>query len=545
MFGQMMDAPLSIISLIDYGARYHGATEIVSRSVEGPIHRTDYRETFGRIAKLAHALKGLGTKEGDRIATLAWNGYRHFELYYGLPGIGAICHTINPRLAPEQIAYIVNHAEDRLIFTELTFVPLLEKLAPHLRTVEAVVIMTDRAHMPKTSLAKALCYEDLLEREATTFPWPVLDERLASGMCYTSGTTGNPKGVLYSHRSTVLHALATCHRDGNGARHGEAVMPIVPMFHVNAWGIPFGAPITPAKLVFPGARYDAESICELLVGEKVAVAAGVPTVWIALLDYLRTTGKRLPDLRVLGVGGSALSQALCEAWEREIGVQIAHGWGMTETSPAAVNNALAPREAALPEDEQMRYKLMQGRARYLVDLRITDPAGNPLPHDGVATGELCVRGPWIASGYYRDEGNARSWDAEGWFHTGDVAAIDPNGYIRLVDRIKDMIKSGGEWISSIDLENAAMRHPAVAEAAAFARPDKKWGERPMLAVRLRAGTKPTQAEIIESLAAEFPKWALPDEIMFLDELPHTATGKVAKRVLRERLAAPAPLAAKN
>jgi len=537
MFGQMMDAPLSIISLIEYGARYHGATEIVSRTVEGPIHRTNFRESFARMARLAGALKTLGIHEGNRVATLAWNGYRHFELYYAVPGVGAICHTINPRLAPEQIVYIVNHAEDRLIFTDLTFVPLLEKLAPALRTLEAVVIMTDRAHMPQTTLPRALCYEELLERESGNFAWPQLDERSAAGLCYTSGTTGNPKGVLYSHRSTVLHALAGCHRDGNGPRHGEAVMPVVPMFHVNAWGVPFVAPIIPAKLVFPGAKYDPESIYELLASERVGFTAGVPTVWIALLQYLRATGKRLPDLRVLAVGGSALSQALCEAWENEIGVAIAHGWGMTETSPIAVNNALAPGQDALPEAERMRYKLMQGRARYLVDLKITDPSGKELSHDGVATGELCVRGPWIASGYYRDEGGSRAWDADGWFHTGDVAAIDPDGYIRLVDRIKDMIKSGGEWISSIDLENAAMRHPAVAEAAAFARPDKKWGERPVLAVRLRDGAKATQADIVGALATEFAKWALPDEVLFLDELPHTATGKVAKRVLRERLAA--------
>ncbi len=531
-----MDAQLSVISLLRFAARHHRSVEIVSRTVEGPIHRYTYGDAYARTARLAHALTRLGITAGDRAATLAWNGYRHLELYYAIPGIGAICHTINPRLFPDQITYIINHAADRVILTELTFVPLLEKLAPMLGGVEAYVIMTDRAHMPETTLPHALCYEDLLEGQADDYPWPEFDERSASGLCYTSGTTGNPKGVLYSQRSTVLHALSSIQRDGSAPNVGEAILPVVPMFHVNAWGVPFAAPIGGYKLVFPGPRYDAESIYDLLSTERVVVTAGVPTVWIALLDYLRKSGKRLPDLRVLGVGGSALSRALCEAYEKEIGVNVAHGWGMTETSPAAVNNCLAPIEAALPSEERMAYKLSQGRGRYLVELKIVDAAGRTLPENGVATGELCVRGPWIASAYYNDPAASRTaWDADGWFHTGDVASIDEKGYLHLVDRIKDMIKSGGEWISSIDLENAAMRHPAVAEAAAVARPDPKWGERPVLAVRLRSGKTATQAEIVAALADGVAKWALPDEVIFMDEFPYTATGKVSKRVLRERV----------
>jgi fatty-acyl-CoA synthase len=537
MFGLMMDQQLMVISLLRFAARHHGGVEIVSRSVEGPIHRYTYADAYARTCRLAHGLAGLGIGMGDRVATLAWNGYRHFELYYAVPGVGAICHTINPRLFPEQIVFIVNHAEDRVLFTDLTFVPLLEKIAPALRTVEAYVIMTDRAHMPKTSLPHALCYEELLEGGSEAYRWPEFDERTAAGLCYTSGTTGDPKGVLYSHRSTVLHALSTLQRDGNAPNVGEAILPVVPMFHVNAWGIPFGAPAGGFKLVFPGAKYDPESIYELLTSERVVITAGVPTVWIGLLDYLRRSGKRLPDLRVLGVGGSALSRALCEAYENEVGVTVVHGWGMTETSPAAVNNCLAPSEAALPDEQRMGYKLSQGRGRYLVELKIVDPTGQDLPQDGIATGELCVRGPWIAKGYYRnEEASRRSWDQDGWFRTGDLASIDARGYLRLVDRIKDMIKSGGEWISSIDLENAAMRHPAVAEAAAVARPDPKWGERPVLVVRLREGAKATATDIVGGLSASLAKWQLPDEVIFVEQFPYTATGKVAKRILRERFA---------
>ena len=536
MLGLMMDDQLSIIALLRFAARHHASTEIVSRSVEGPIHRYTYRDCYARTNRLAHALTKLGMKHGDRMATLAWNGYRHFELYYAIPGIGGVCHTINPRLFPEQIIYIVNHAEDRLLFVDLTFVPLIEKLIAHLPKLEAVVIMTDRAHMPTTTLPKALCYEDLLAAEPDTYSWPVFDERTASGLCYTSGTTGNPKGVMYTHRSTVLHAIATCQRDSSAPGAGEAILPIVPMFHVNAWGIPFGAPIGGFKLVFPGARYDGEAIHELLFNEKVVVTAGVPTVWMGLLDYLRKTGKTLPDLRILAVGGSALSRALCEAWEKEVGVQTAHGWGMTETSPAAVNNILAPNEAALPYEEKMQFKLSQGRGRFLVDLKIVDADGKELPQDGTTQGELCVRGPWIAKSYYRDETMSKSsWDAEGWFHTGDVASIDQQGYLHIVDRIKDIIKSGGEWVSSIDIENAAMLHPAVAEAAAIAKPDKKWGERPVLAVRLRSGANATGPDIIDSLRGSLAKWAVPDDVIFMDEFPYTATGKVAKRILREKV----------
>ena len=538
LYGLMMDTPLLVISLLEFAARHHGATEVVSRAVEGPIHRYGYRDAYGRAGRLAWALAELGIAPGDRVATLAWNTYRHFELYYAIPGVGAVCHTVNPRLHPEQIAYIVNHAEDRLIFADLTFLPLLERLAPSLRTVEAYVVMTDAAHMPAARLPNPLCYEALIEGRSERYAWPRLDERTASALCYTSGTTGDPRGVLYSHRSTVLHALAIGHRDGVGYGNGDAVMPVVPMFHANAWGMPFACPIGGAKLVLPGPRHDPESLYELLAGERVTVSSGVPTVWAGLLDYLRRTGKRLPALRALGIGGSAAPRAMVEAFENELGIPTVHGWGMTELSPIGTNNMPTDRVKALPEAERYRYKMKQGRGRFGVELRIVDEAGRDLPQDGNATGELVARGPWVASGYYKDAAASRAaWGSGGWFHTGDIASIDPEGYVQIVDRKKDLIKSGGEWISSIDLENAAAGHLAVAEAAVIARPDPIWGERPILVLRQVAGTELAAAEILDFLRGKVAKWALPDEIVFLDELPHTATGKVAKRELRDRLIA--------
>lgn len=534
--GLMMDTPLLIITLLDYAANFHGETEIVTRTIEGPIHRYDYRDCFARTAQLAHALDERGIREGDRVATVALNTYRHLELYYAIPGIGAVCHTINPRLHDDQIVYIINHAEDRMVFVDLPFVSVLERLAPRLKGVEAFVVMTDAEHMPATNLPNVLCYETLIAGRPERYDWPELDERAAATLCYTSGTTGNPKGVLYSHRSIMIYTMNICSGEAVGYGSRDTVLPIVPMFHVHAWGIPFGCPYGGSKLVMPGAKLDAQSVYELLANEGVTITAGVPTVWAALIEYMRRTGKRITTLRALGIGGAAASRAMVDAFEREFNIPIVHGWGMTETSASATNSALPAREAALPYEERRDYKLKQGRGRCFIRLKIIDEDGNELPRDGASAGELLVRGPWIASAYFRDAVSSEAaFDAEGWLHTGDVATIDARGYVQIVDRKKDMIKSGGEWISSIDLENAAAGHPAVAEAAVIARPDPRWGERPILIVRKAKGAAVEEQEIMDFLRDKVAKWALPDDIIFLDELPHTATGKVAKRVLREQL----------
>ena len=536
LYGMMMETPLLLITLLDYAANYHGDTEIVTRTVEGPVHRYDYRTCYRRTARLAHALAKFGVREGERIATLAWNTHRHLELYYAIPGIGAVCHTINPRLHDDQIAYIANHAADRIVFADLTFVPILERLAPSLKTVEAFVLMADEAHMPATTLPNAHCYERFIASEPEEFDWPRLDERAAASLCYTSGTTGNPKGVLFSHRSNVIYAMNICHRDAIGYGSADTVLPVVPMFHVHAWGIPFGAPLGGSKLVMPGPKLDAENLYALLADERVTVTAGVPTVWASLIDYMRKGDKRLPALRALGIGGSAASRAMVDGFEREFGIPVVHGWGMTETSASATNSTLPAREAALPYEERVGYQTKQGRGRCFIDIKVVDEDGRELPRDGESAGELLVRGPWIARGYFRDEAASKIMlDAEGWLRTGDIATIDPRGYVQIVDRKKDMIKSGGEWISSIDLENAALGHPAVAEAAVIARPDPFWGERPLLVVRRASGAQPTAEQIIDHLKEKIAKWALPDEVVFLEALPHTATGKIAKRVLRERI----------
>ncbi len=535
MLGLMQDRPLLISSLIEFAAQYHGEVEIVSRSVEGPIHRYNYGDANRRSKQLAQALGALDIGLGDRVATLAWNGYRHLECYYGVSGIGAVLHTINPRLFPEQIVYIANHAEDRVLFTELTFVPLLEGIADQLESVEAIVIMTDRAHMPETSLPNALCYEELLAAQDGALEWPVFDENTASSLCYTSGTTGNPKGVLYSHRSTVLHSLASCSQDVLGLSSQDSVLPVVPMFHANSWGIAYSAPMCGAKLVLPGMGMDGASIYELLETEKVTLSAGVPTVWLMLLQYLQQTGKQLPHMTRTVIGGSAAPASMIETFEHDYDVIVIHAWGMTEMSPLGTTGNLKANMADWDYSDKLAVKSKQGRAVYGVDMKITDDDGNELPRDGVAFGHLMVRGPWITNGYFKGEGGEVLDDGD-WFDTGDVATLDPQGFMQITDRSKDVIKSGGEWISSIELENIAVGHPDVAEAAVIGVVHPKWDERPLLIIVRNEGSKVEGPEILDFMKGKIATWWMPDDVTFVDEIPHTATGKIQKLVLRDQFA---------
>jgi len=533
MYGLMMDTPLSIPSLLEYAARYHGETEIVSRTVEGPIHRYTYRDALARSKRLANVLRGLGVGEGDRVATLAWNGYRHFELYYAISGMGAVCHTLNPRLFRDQLIYIVNHAEDALIFVDLTFVPVLEAVRDEIPGVRGFVVMSDEDHMPDTALADAWCYETLMAGAAADYRWPDLDERTAASLCYTSGTTGNPKGTLYSHRSTVLHSWGSCMTDTLGLSSRNAVLPIVPMFHANAWGLPYSVPMCGAKMVFPGARLDGESVHQLLESEAVDFTAGVPTVWMMLLDYLRQSGRRIDGVDTVVIGGSAAPRSMIEAFQNDYGTRVLHAWGMTETSPLGTVGTLKKKHDQLPAAERLALQLKQGRGIYGVELRIVDDEGVELPRDGKAFGELQVRGPWVASAYFKHEGGD-ILDGEGWFATGDVATLDGDGFMQITDRSKDVIKSGGEWISSIDLENEVMSHPDVAEAAVIGLPHPRWDERPLAIVVPAAAANLTPDDIRAHLESRIAKWWLPDDVVFVDELPHTATGKVSKLALREQ-----------
>ncbi|WP_425403499.1 long-chain fatty acid--CoA ligase [Hwanghaeella sp.] len=534
MRGLMMNRPLLVSSLIEYGAEVHSDQKIVSRRVEGDIHHQTFAETRDRVAQLAHALKALGIEEADRVATIAWNGHRHLELYYAISGIGAVCHTINPRLFAEQLEYIVNHAGDRVLFIDLTFVPIIEKMQGKFPTVEQVVIMTDRAHMPDTSLPNVLCYEDLLEGHPTSYDWPDLDENAAAGLCYTSGTTGNPKGVLYSNRSHVLHALSVAAVDGFHLETRDVVLPVVPLFHVNAWGLPYICMVTGTSLVFPGPHLDGASLFDLMDGEGVTAAWGVPTVWLGLIGEMRKRDAKPGALESMLIGGSAAPRAMIETFEKDYGMDIVHGWGMTEMSPIGTIGVLPPRYDGRDIDERIDTKAKQGRRLFQVEMKITDLDGNRLPHDGTTSGELYVRGPFITGGYYNDEdANAGCFDEEGWFKTGDVATIDEEGFLLIVDRSKDLIKSGGEWISSIDLENAAVGHPDIAEAAAIGLPHPKWDERPLLVVVPRDGAEPTKDGIQDYLATKVAKWWLPDDIAFVEAIPHSATGKIRKTELRD------------
>src|SRR6185312_14702748 len=529
MHGLMQDQPLLISSLITFADRHHGATEIVSRTIEGPIHRYTYRDAHARARRLANALQRLGVKQGDRIGTLAWNTFRHLEIYFASSGIGAVCHTINPRLFPEQIVYIANHAEDRYVFFDLTFAPLVEKLRPLCKSVKGWVAMTDRAHMP-ASLTDALCFEELVEKESDALDWPVLDERAASSLCYTSGTTGNPKGVLYSHRSTLLHSYAAALPDAMNLSARDVILPVVPMFHANAWGLPYASLLVGAKLVFPGAALDGKSLLELFEGERITFSAGVPTVWFALLQFMAQTKQRFSTLKRTVIGGSACPPAMIRAFESEHGVEVLHAWGMTEMSPLGTVAQLKSKHGGLGLDAQLAVKNKQGRALFGVDLKIVDGAGKDLPWDGKAFGDLLVRGPWIARGYFKGEGGDPL--RQGWFPTGDVVTVDPDGYIQVTDRSKDVIKSGGEWISSIDLENIAVAHPAVAEAAVIGVRHPKWDERPLLIVQKKSGAQVTREELIAFYDGKVAKWWVPDDVVFVESLPHTATGKLLKTKLR-------------
>ena len=533
MQGLMSERPLLISAIIKHAALYHRDTEIVTRTVEGPLHRYTYAEAERRSKRLARVLLKLGVKPGDRVGTLAWNTFRHFELYYAISGIGAICHTINPRLFDEQIVYIVNHAADRLLFIDTSFVPLVERLAPHLPTECRIVWMAEEGAEPATGLPRLGFYEALIGAEDEDFEWPEFDERTASSLCYTSGTTGNPKGVLYSHRSTVLHALGISLPDAISISAGDTVCPVVPMFHVNAWAIPYAAPMQGAKLVLPGPRLDGPSLYLLFEAEQVTLSLGVPTVWLSFEAYLSTTGARCSTLCRILSGGSAVPPSMVEAFAGH-GIDVRQGWGMTEMSPLGTTAALKAKHLSLDRAAQTLVKEKQGRAVFGVEMKVVDDAGQPQPHDGKSMGELLVRGPWIVSGYFADaEASAAAMDEDGWFRTGDVATIDADGYMQIMDRRKDVIKSGGEWISSIDLENAAIAHPDVAEAAVVAVSHPRWAERPLLVVTPLPDCRPQRDDLLAFLAERFPRWMLPDDVVVLDELPHTATGKVMKIRLRE------------
>jgi acyl-CoA synthetase (AMP-forming)/AMP-acid ligase II len=530
MNGLMMDMPLLISDLIRHADRHHGDTEIVSKRVEGDFHRYTYRDAHARSKRLAKALAGLGVKMNDRVATLAWNGYRHFEIYYAVAGSGAVIHTINPRLFPEQVVYIANHAEDKVLFVDLTFVPLVEKVAASLKSVKHFVVMTDRAHMPNTSLPNVLCYEELVEAQDALLEWPTFDEKTASCLCYTSGTTGNPKGVLYSHRSTMLHAYAAALPDALNLSATDTILPVVPMFHVNAWGLPYSCALMGAKLVFPGPHLDGKSLHEMFEKEGVTMSAGVPTVWLGLLNYMKESKLKFSTLKSTVIGGSACPPAMIKSFQDEFGVKVLHAWGMTEMSPLGTVATFKGKHAKADKDARNAVQYKQGRVIFGVDMKIVDTEGNTLPNDGKAFGDLLVKGPWVTRSYFKNEGGDPLVD--GWFPTGDVATIDPDGYMQITDRSKDVIKSGGEWISSIDLENIAVAHPGIVEAAVIGVKHPKWDERPIVVAIKKPGATVTKEELLKFYEGKIAKWWMPDDVVFVEQLPHTATGKLSKLTLR-------------
>jgi len=527
----MMDAPLLISSILEYAAKYYANKEIVSRNEDSSLHRYGYADAARRARKLANALQKLDMTAGDRVATLAWNNYRHFELYYAVPGIGLVCHTINPRLFAEQLVFVMNDAKDRYLFVDPCFAPLVAGLRPHLATLRGVVFMCDRAHMP-ANFPDALCYEELIANEPDTIDWPQFDERMASGMCYTSGTTGNPKGVLYSHRSTVLHAMGVNQPGLFGFTPEECVLPVVPMFHVNAWCVPYSAALAGAKLVLPGPRLDGPGLLEVIHGEKITIGAGVPTIWLNLLNFADQAGQTVAPMHRVVIGGAACPQTLIERLAAHKALAV-HAWGMTETSPLGSVSVMSAHHEALSPADQMKLMLKQGRAPYGIEMRITGPDGKALPWDGVARGELEVRGPWIASAYYNNDDKSQ-FTADGWFRTGDISTIDTEGFMNIVDRSKDVIKSGGEWISSIELENVAMSHPSVREAAVIGRADSRWSERPRYIIALHEGKTLTGPDLRAFIAPHIASWWIPEDMIIVPDLPHGGTGKVLKVELREK-----------
>jgi fatty-acyl-CoA synthase len=533
MQGLMQDWPLLCHKILDHAARQHGGREIVSRSVEGPILRTSYRDARARALKVAQLLAREGYRPGDRLATMAWNSARHLESWYGIMGMGGVYHTLNPRLFPDQIAWIMNDASDRLLFVDLTFLPIVEKILPRVPSVEKVIVFTDAENMPETTLANAVAYEEWLGQADGDYEWMTLEESAACGMCYTSGTTGNPKGVVYSHRSNMLHAMIACMPDAMGISCRDTVMPVVPMFHANAWGLAQSAPMIGARLVMPGPRMDGEAIHELLETERVTFTAAVPTVWLMLLQYLEETGKDLPHLKKVVIGGSACPRAMTKKFEENYGVEVIHAWGMTEMSPLGTLGTLKPEHDGLAGEKRLDIKQKQGFAPFGVEMKVTDDENRELPWDGKTFGRLKVRGPAVASSYFGGSGSEQ-FDREGWFDTGDVAHIDAQGFMQITDRAKDVIKSGGEWISTIELENLAMGHADVAEAAVIGVAHPKRDERPLLIVVAKQGRRPTREELLAYMEGKIAKWWLPDDIVFVDEIPHTATGKIQKTALRER-----------
>ena len=537
MLGLMQSQPLLISSLMEFAERHHGDGEIVSRRVEGDLHRYTYRDLAARSRQLANALDAEGLAQGDRVATLAWNGYRHMEIYFGVSGSGRVVHTVNPRLHPEQIAWIMNHAEDQILCFDLTFLPLVQAVHAKCPTVKKWVALCDTDRLPQDSgIPGLVAYDAWIGAHSAKYVWPVFDENTASSMCYTSGTTGNPKAALYSHRSTVLHAYAASLPDVMCLSARDAVLPVVPMFHVNAWGIPYSAALTGCKLVFPGPGLDGKSIYELVEAEKVTYAAGVPTVWQMLLSHMKPAGLKFSTLKRTVIGGSACPPAMIRAFQVDYGVEVLHAWGMTEMSPLGTLCTLKNKQLDLPKDEQMKILQKQGRAIYGVDMKIVDGEGREQPWDGKAYGDLLVRGPWIIDSYYKGESPlVMDEQGRGWFPTGDVATIDADGFMQITDRSKDVIKSGGEWISSIDIENIAMAHPAVAMAACIGMPHPKWDERPIVAVTLKPGAELTREELLAFYEGKTAKWQVPDDVVFVDAIPLGATGKMLKIRLREQL----------
>nr|WP_314431279.1 long-chain-fatty-acid--CoA ligase [uncultured Brevundimonas sp.] len=534
MLGLMQDWPLTVDKILDHARNWHPNREVVTRSVEGPIERTTYGAIHGRAKRVSNALKAWGVQPGDRIATLAWNTGDHIETWYGIMGIGAVCHTLNPRLFPEQLVYIINHAGDRIIFVDLTFVPLLDAILPHCPSVERVVIMTDPDHMPQTKLPVVECYETVLEQSSEDVEWGGFDEQTACGLCYTSGTTGNPKGVLYSHRSNFIHTLLGLQSTVLGATPREVILPVVPMFHANAWGIAFGGPAAGSKLVMPGARMDGPAIYELLETEGVTFSAAVPTVWQGLLNHLRENKLKLSTVTRVLIGGAAVPESMIRAFHDEFGVEVLQGWGMTETSPIGTLSNMTPELAALPFEEQLKWRVKQGTPPLGVELKLKNYAGQEMPHDGSTYGRLMIKGPTIARAYFRDEGG-EILDTEGFFDTGDVSTIDDHGFMQITDRAKDVIKSGGEWISSIEIENLAVGHPKVALAAVIGAAHPKWDERPVLLIKLKEGEAENKQEHLDFLQGKIAKWWMPDDVVFLADIPLGATGKIDKKLLREQM----------